>query len=410
MTVNQSQLAPPHIAILGSGPTGLEAALAAHRGGFAFTLYEAAPHIAGHITAWGHVQLFTPWSMNVSPNMRQALEAAGQTVPDTQACPTGQELVDGLLAPLGRLPEIEKHLRLGHRVIAVGRQGLLKHEEIGSADRGARPFRLLLEDGDGRQQVAYADMVLDCTGNSVANAVGDGGIPAPGEQSAAPCIEHRIPDMSREASRWAGCTVLLIGSGHSAQTALRDLVDLATEHPGGKVIWLRRSQGQDLGVVEGDPLPERARLTAQAQQFLVEPPPCLTIEAGAVVDALAVDGPGDGLSVTLRDHQGQTKILQVDRLLALTGKVGDHHLYRQLQIHECYATSGPMKLAAALLGASGGGGDCLAQTSLGPDTLKNPEPGFFILGSKAYGRRNDFLMRVGWQQVEEVFQLLHNNH
>ncbi|MCP5116876.1 MAG: monooxygenase, partial [bacterium] len=39
-------------------------------------------------------------------------------------------------------------------------------------------------------------------------------------------------------------------------------------------------------------------------------------------------------------------------------------------------------------------------------TLKNPEPGFFILGSKSYGRRNDFLMRVGWEQVGEVFSLL----
>lgn len=409
MTANQSHSTKPHIAILGSGPTGLEAALAARRDGYPFTLFEAAPHIAGHISAWGHVQLFTPWSMNVSSSMRQALEAAGCTVPDDQRCPTGQELVTEVLVPLAELPGIEDHLRLAHRVVAVGRQGLLKHEEIGSRERGTRPFRLLVEDVEnGRQQVAYADIVLDCTGNSVANAVGDAGIPAPGEAEAEPFIEHRIPDLDREAEGWAGRTVLLMGSGHSAQTALRDLVELAAKRPGGRIIWLRRSLGHDLGLVKGDPLPERARLTALAQQYLVDPPACLTLEAGAVVDALAVDG--ETLRVTLRDHRGQAKTLEVDRLLALTGKVGDHRLYRQLQIHECYATSGPMKLAAALLGASGGGGDCLAQTSLGPDTLKNPEPGFFILGSKAYGRRNDFLMRVGWQQVDEVFQLLRDSH
>ncbi len=63
-----------------------------------------------------------------------------------------------------------------------------------------------------------------------------------------------------------------------------------------------------------------------------------------------------------------------------------------------------MKLAAALLGESGS--DCLAQESHGVETLVNPEPGFFILGSKAYGRNNTFLMRVGWQQVDEVFSLL----
>ena len=29
-----------------------------------------------------------------------------------------------------------------------------------------------------------------------------------------------------------------------------------------------------------------------------------------------------------------------------------------------------------------------------------------VLGSKSYGRNNTFLMRVGWQQVEEVFGTL----
>jgi hypothetical protein len=53
-----------------------------------------------------------------------------------------------------------------------------------------------------------------------------------------------------------------------------------------------------------------------------------------------------------------------------------------------------------------GGGDCLAQTTHGADTLTNPEPGFFILGAKSYGRNNTFLMRIGWEQVGEVFGLL----
>jgi hypothetical protein len=63
-----------------------------------------------------------------------------------------------------------------------------------------------------------------------------------------------------------------------------------------------------------------------------------------------------------------------------------------------------MNLSAALLGAAGG--DCLAQTGHGVETLVNPEPGFFLLGAKSYGRNNTFLMRVGWQQVDEVFGLL----
>jgi hypothetical protein len=63
-----------------------------------------------------------------------------------------------------------------------------------------------------------------------------------------------------------------------------------------------------------------------------------------------------------------------------------------------------MKLSAALLGAAGA--DCLAQESHGAETLTNPEPGFFILGAKSYGRNSQFLMRIGWAQVDDVFGLL----
>ena len=38
--------ARPHIAILGAGPTGLEAALAAAEHGFPFTVYEASQRVA----------------------------------------------------------------------------------------------------------------------------------------------------------------------------------------------------------------------------------------------------------------------------------------------------------------------------------------------------------------------------
>ena len=124
-----------------------------------------------------------------------------------------------------------------------------------------------------------------------------------------------------------------------------------------------------------------------------------------VADALAqLD---DGIEVELRRlEDDELETVKVDHVLALTGRVGDPMIYRQLQVHECYATGAPMKLAAALLGQSGGSGDCLQQKSLGPDTLRSPEPGFFIVGSKSYGRRNDYLLRVGWQQVDEILSLL----
>ena len=72
-----------------------------------------------------------------------------------------------------------------------------------------------------------------------------------------------------------------------------------------------------------------------------------------------------------------------------------------------------MKLAASLLGArvaaKGGGaaaGDCLNQAAPGPEQLVSPEPRFYVLGSKSYGRNSAFLLRLGHAQVEAVVAML----
>ncbi len=96
--------------------------------------------------------------------------------------------------------------------------------------------------------------------------------------------------------------------------------------------------------------------------------------------------------------------IEVDRIIANVGYSPDNSLYSELQVHECYASRGPMKLSAALLGASSA--DCLDQSSMGANTLKNPEPNFYIIGNKSYGRNSTFLIRVGLSQIVEVFSLI----
>ncbi len=38
--------------------------------------------------------------------------------------------------------------------------------------------------------------------------------------------------------------------------------------------------------------------------------------------------------------------------------------------------------------------------------MRNPEPGFFIIGAKSYGRDSRFLIHLGLEQVREVFTLI----
>ena len=390
-----------HVAIVGAGPSGLEAALACVDSGRPFTVYEASPRVAGNVRAWGHVALFTPWDMVVSPRMARHLDAAGLEVPSGDGVPTGAELVERLLDPVATLPSLASHVRLGARVVTIGRQGLRKHEEIATSERGNRPFRLLIDTPAG-EEVATAEVVLDCTGTyHNANPLGDGGIPAPGERALGGDIVRQLPDFEAEADRWTGRRVLLAGAGASAQTAARSLAALVEDDDSGEVVWVVRDESPTWGAVADDPLPARASLVAEAERLAAGGHPRVTVHTGVEVERL--ERRNGRIGVTLRNG-GDPEEVVVDRVLALTGYVGDHDLYRQLQVHECYATAAPIELSAALLGSAAG--DCLDQVSHGPDVLRNPEPNFFILGMKSYGRVNQYLMRIGWEQVDDVFSLL----
>ena len=408
----------PRLAVLGAGPIGLEAALAAAQHNLDFTVFEAADAVGGHVRQWSHVRTFTPWSMTVSARARAVLPGA----PDGEELPTGGDLVEQLLEPLSTAVPVAGRVRTGTRVLAVAREGMLKHEHIGNREAGGRPFRLLIRRPDGSEAIERADVVIDATGTySHPNRLGDGGIDAVNERALEHRIDRYLPDFARDADGWAGRTVLLSGSGHSAQTAARALAALATRAPGTRVVWAVRNPRPDWGAVTGDPLPERAALNAGAAELAGGLSAAVEVLAGRVTEALAER---DGrMVVTLRNAEGwragprptasqsvptgpgpetfSREEVEVARILALNGGVGDHALYRQLQVHECYATAGPMKLAATLLGDTGG--DCLAMGSAGAESLVNPEPGFFILGAKSYGRNSQFLLRTGWQQVDDVF-------
>jgi hypothetical protein len=241
-------------------------------------------------------------------------------------------------------------------------------------------------------------VVIDATGTmGNPNRLGDGGIDAVNERAFEDRIERFLPRLDEQPSVWAGKTILLTGSGHCAQTAARQLATFARDAPGTRVVWAVRRSDPDWGAVSGDPLPARAALNLAAAELAGGASDAVSLRAGRVTEAL--HGHNGRIVVTLRN--GAPEDVEVDRILALNGAVGDHSLYRQLQVHECYATSGPMNLAAALLGEAGA--DCLALASHGPETLRNPEPGFFILGAKSYGRNSQFLLQAGWRQVDDVF-------
>ena len=392
------------LVVLGAGPIGIEAALHAALHAWDVRVLEAEK-VAEHLLAWGHIRMFSPWEMNCSAAGLEVLDAQGQRPwDDPHRCPTGKEWARDYVLPLAQTPFLRGRVVTGCRVIGVSRDRTLKGDLIGDPVRALRPFRILARK-NGRDVVFESDVVIDATGTfGQPRRMGNGGLPAPGEVESAHRIEYRPVDFASGGREYAGRRILLVGAGHSAMTAAVALRDLARRAPRTRVFWVVRSERQPyFRRIPDDPLPSRDRLVVEAAAIAAGAASGFAFIPGASVESIVSPGKRGPLRVGLRTPGGSRTVV-ADRILGRVGFQPDRALYGELQVHECYASAGPMKLAAALLGA--GSADCLSQPAPGIDALTNPEPGFFILGAKSYGRNSNFLFRTGIEQVKTLLAAL----
>jgi hypothetical protein len=393
------------VCIVGAGPIGLEAAIYGLKLGYDVHVLEKG-ETGHHIRQWDHVQMFSPWKYNRSSLGMELLKEASARVqfPDDEYCPTGEEFLRDYLLPLSKLPLLKKRIHTAVRVLAIGKNNLGKQELIGSPARAGRLFRLLLRDSRGQESMHNFDVVMDCSGTySQHNWAGNGGIPAIGEQELQNEIVYKLDDVAGGKSRmYINKKTLLLGHGYSAATTLFQFHELIREYPHTSLVWIIRSERtMPYELIENDALPLRSELARTANEIASNPPKNITVVRRANVEA--VKKHGKQYTVTI-DQAGTKRNITVDRIIANVGYSPDNSIYRELQVHECYASRAPYKLAAALLGETSK--DCLAQSSHGADTLKNPEPNFFIIGSKSYGKNSNFLLRTGIDQVKEVYSLI----
>ena len=394
------------VAVIGAGPIGLEAAACAVAAGLDVAVYERG-RVASAVRDWGHVRLFTPFAMNSSAWGRAAVAAAfgAVSLPANDEQLTGRGLVSGYLEPLSRIPALAGRIHESFRVRAITRQRTWKHHLVGRRETVADRFRILLDTPVG-ERVESADVVLDCSGTwPNHNWIGAGGVPCPGERRLLAAGDYRLPDVAGIGrDRFAGRTTLVVGSGYSAATTVAGLVRLARDAPGTRVVWVTRDRSDGpLTAIDDDPLTERLQLAQQANRSARDGHGPVDWRPGRLVQAIRPAG--NRFAVRLDDAawagQGEPgETIEVDRIVANVGYRPDRSLYEELQVHECYATGGPIALAAKLLGEQSA--DCLDQSAGDARLLENPEPGFFILGAKSYGRDSRFLLSVGHQQIRLV--------
>lgn len=384
--------------IIGAGPMGFETALRALDRGFEVTMFEAG-RIGENICQWQHVRFFSPFGMNISPRVRQAL--MGKTLPADDAILTGGELVEAILQPLSRLPEFEGKIHCGHRVVSIARAGLGKMGLPNHPLRTERAFRILTEDAAGLEKIFEADVVFDASGvYGQPNWAGSSGMPAIGERRLGNRIVRQLLDFDgSELQRYAGKKVLLIGHGHSAAHAAVAINQILKRDPLTQINWaVRTDRTKPIAEIPDDPLPERAKIAGAANAIAQNPPANFRVLRRCSLESLHET---NKLQVKLKVSRNIDEI-EVDEIIALTGFRPNLGILRELTAEFSGVSEGVSGLYRALTNIT----DCLAKIDIKPQALQTGEPNFFVVGIKSYGRNSGFLLRSGIDQIEAIFSML----
>ena len=377
------------VAVIGAGPVGLAAAAHLVTRGVPVKLYETGESVAAHVRSWGHVRLFSPWGYTTDTASTAILRNHGWQAPPSDVLPTGGDLYAAYLQPLAETPELDAVIETRARVRSVSRAGI---DKVVSRNRADHPFALAIE-GAGGIRIDLARAVIDASGTWASpNPLGASGTPAAGEAEHADRIAYGIPDvLGGERSHYLGRRVLVIGGGHSAANALLDLARLAEADARSHLVWaLRSTSFARIFGSANDKLPARGKLGHDLKQL---------VESGRLhvvtgFHAGRVEARDGGLVVT-----GDTTIGPVDRIIVATGLRPDLAMTRELRLDLDPWLESPRALAPMI---DPNLHSCGTVRPHGYKELAHPEPCYFTVGIKSYGRAPTFLMATGYEQVRSV--------
>lgn len=378
------------VVVIGAGPQGLAAAAHLLERGLDPLVLEAGDAPASAVAEWGHVRLFSPWPELIDSAAQRLLAPTGWAAPE-RGYPTGAQWVAEYLAPLAQA--LGARVRTGARVVGVGRKGRDLSVDAGRAEA---PFVVHVERADGSEERIEAAAVIDASGTwRSPNPAGADGLPALGERAAhaAGIVSYRIPS-SAEIPACAGRHAVVIGNGHSAATAILELVKVAKRHPETRITWmLRRGQvGNTFGGGSADELPERGALGQRAKE---------AVEAGIVdlvtgfrTERFALEGH----RAVVHAEDGRA-LAPADQVIVLTGFRPDLSFLSEVRLELDVRLQAPVRVATEV---DPNLHSCGSVRATGAADLAHPEAGFFIVGAKSYGRAPTFLALTGFEQVRSV--------
>jgi thioredoxin reductase len=384
------------VVVIGAGPQGLAAAAHLVERGLPVLVFEAGASAAAAVSEWGHVRLFSDWGELVDKTAAQLLARTGWEQP-TAGYPSGAQWIRGYLAPLATA--LGDRVRYSSRVVGVSRRG---RDRLVDAGRGEQPFTIHVETSDGQELRLDARAVIDASGTwGSPNPAGADGLPALGEKAAAELLDYRIPDY-RSRAAYEGKHSVVVGSGHSAVTAVIALGRIARRDTATTVTWVLRrgTAGTTFGGGAADELPERGQLGITAKEL---------VDAGLIemVTGFRIEKvTRDGDQVVLTAEDGRS-LPAADHVAVLTGFRPDLSFLSELRLELDATLQAPIRIASEV---DPNLHSCGSVAATGAADLAQPEADFYLVGAKSYGRAPTFLAMTGYEQIRSVVAKLAGDH
>lgn len=384
------------VVVIGAGPVGLAAAAHLLQRGLTPLLLEAGASVAANLESYRHVRLFSPWQYNIDSAARTLLAAGGWHAPAADALPSAGEVIDHYLQPLAALPALAPYIRLHHKVLNIARAGI---DKVKTAGREDAPFVLRVQTPEGERDL-FAQAVIDAAGTwSQQNPLGASGVPALGEQALAQRIRYGMPDiLGAERFRYAGKRVLVVGAGHSAAGNLLALAQLAQEEPATGIVWAIRGDNLNrlFGGGAADQLPARGMLGERLRAL--QQSGRLDLHTGFHIRELRLRQ--GMLQILGEEHDGAAPTIEgIDQIIAATGARPDLDITRELRVRTDPWLESTDALAPLI---DPNLHSCGTIRPHGHRELAHPEPGYYAIGAKSYGRAPNFLMATGYEQARSV--------
>nr|WP_203014950.1 MULTISPECIES: hypothetical protein [unclassified Frankia] len=235
------------------------------------------------------------------------------------------------------------------------------------------------------------------------NPAGADGLPAFGEREAADAgVLSYLPPTPVQVAALAGGHVVVVGSGHSAMSAIIDLAAVVRTVPGTRISWVLRrgAVGDAFGGGAADALPARGALGIRSRQAVDDG--LVDLVTGFRVERMDLR---DGQVVLV--SQDCRKLPPADQVVAVTGFRPDLSFLSEMRLDLDPILQAPVRLAPEI---DPNLHSCGTVMPHGARELAHPEVGLYLVGMKSYGRAPTFLAMTGYEQVRSVVAALDGDH